>query len=109
MKKRVLCLVLTLVMMLGMVPVAHAGIIADDCGEATVITYYEAMARYDKAMNTPSRFLKPDNVFLDPHEAWEHYLATEPLTTGSFPGITVTRKWNTPYETTKRTAACPQT
>lgn len=55
-----------------------SGYVGDDPYETVVISYYEAMAVYDMAMNSPENgFFTPENVFLDPHEAWEDYIANE--------------------------------
>lgn len=78
MKKRVLCLVLTLVMMLGMAPMASAykimGINNNLVGETAVpivCGYYQATV---EDINDYDNY---DRTFLDPHEAWDDYITTQ--------------------------------
>ncbi len=73
MKKRVLCLVLTLVMMLGVIPVMEVQAIDSHMG-------IDELAFDEDILCIPTgyfyRSTRP-NGYPDPHDAWDAYLATE--------------------------------
>ncbi len=77
MKKRVLSLALALVIMVGIAPTAFAGKQFGPLSQTLVRTYRSAMILYDLAMVDPIGLYTPDNVFLDPHDAWDNYIATQ--------------------------------